>query len=206
MHKSIRQLAQEHASRYEFSTDHDVNSYKDCYGRFHSPEAQYMDPNNCPHMYHPPHGENEHFYNAQFTHSSLLDQLEAQITVLEMHVYDKSVTSMSSRQVELSICIVCGCTSHLTEHFPEMHAFRKSREGHNNPMYELSTNYYVGNHWDHNQPFEDCDQYSIDPNDHSHMYHSPQWEVVYFLIPLPLVCNLWRKFTNSLNKTMLNLN
>ncbi|XP_026421196.1 uncharacterized protein LOC113317267 [Papaver somniferum] len=178
--KSIRELAYGHTSRYDPPTDHDVNSYMDCYGHFHSPEPQYLNPNDYAHMYQSLQGENEHFCNAQLTQSSLLEQLEAQITALEMQIREKSVASNSPRKSEMHACTLCGSLSHLVENCYILHAYRQSREGHENPKYEMLTDYEASSHWDHNQPFEGCDQYFINPNDHAHMYHPPQWEVETF--------------------------
>ncbi|XP_026424476.1 uncharacterized protein LOC113320798 [Papaver somniferum] len=165
--KSIRELAYGHTSHYKPPTDHDVNSYRDYYGHFHSLEPQYMNPNNYAHMYHPPRREYEHFVDASLTQSTLFDQLEARVTALEMEMHENSVTSDSPRQPEIYACAICGRLYHPVENCYVAHDFRQSR---GNPRYEIPTDYDTGSHWNHNQPFEGCDQFLINSNDQEPMY------------------------------------
>ena len=181
--KSLRELACGHTSRYEPPIDHDVNSHRNYYGHFQSPEPQYMNPNDYSYMHHSPQRENEHFASASLTQSSLIDQLEARIAALEMQSHEESVTSNFLRQPEIYACPACGSLDHPVENCHILHNFRQSRE---NPRYEMPINCENGSHWDHNQSFEGCDQYFVNPNDHAHMYHSPQFEHEEFCTPMNL--------------------
>ncbi|XP_026421769.1 uncharacterized protein LOC113317855 [Papaver somniferum] len=136
-HKSIKELAQEHVARYEFPTNHNVNSYRDYYGHLHRPELPYTDPNDYSHMYHSAQCANEHFYGAPPTHSSSMDHLISRVEVLEAGKFGENVAPKSSSPTEVIVCLVCRSTNHLTKHCPEVFDFRQSRMDHDNFFYQI---------------------------------------------------------------------
>lgn len=109
-HKSIRELAQEHASQYKPPIYHVVNNCRDYYGPFKGPNLRYTNPNNYSHMYH-----SEHFYSAPPTHSSSLDHLISRAEVLEARKSEGNVDPKSSRSTEVIVCILCRSTNNLTK-------------------------------------------------------------------------------------------
>ena len=89
-------------------------------------------------------------------------------------------------QPNMHVCTFCGGLDHPDKYCYILHDYRQFRESHENPNYEMPKNCEAGSHWDHNQSFEGCDQSFINPNDHAHMYQSPQFEHEEFCTPMNL--------------------